>query len=100
MVLSNPPYIPLFRKLPKSVKCFEDGRALFSGSDGMQLITELVRRVELLTKPNDGGVCPRLLFEFDAPNRQRVVDLVASAGHNKVDIRNDQFGLPRLAIVG
>lgn len=97
IIVSNPPYIPCTRRhrLPKSVRCHEDGRALFSGPDGMSLITQLVHRAPSLVNNNYDW---RLLFEFDAPNCEKVMNIL-SFGRLKYDLLRDQFDKPRLAIV-
>lgn len=95
MIVSNPPYIPSSRRLPKSVKCHEDKRALYSGHDGMDLINKLVNRLYELTTNNHKM---RLIVEFDAPNRERVKTCMTEKGFI-YEIHNDQFERPRFCTV-
>lgn len=46
VVVSNPPYIPEGEKLPKTVSKFEPPNALFSGTDGMDIIRELLKQCQ------------------------------------------------------
>ena len=89
LIVSNPPYIPHSRRLPKSVRCFEDRCALYSGPDGMQMINEILSNYTCLLRPcsNDGSVPYRLIIEFDSPNHERLPP--------EILIRPDQFNVPR-----
>ena len=88
LIVSNPPYIPHSRRLPKSVRCFEDRRALYSGHDGMQMINDILSNYTCLLRPcNDGSIPYRLIIEFDSPNHDKLPPGAL--------IKPDQFNVPR-----
>lgn len=92
LIVSNPPYIPMNRHLPKSVRWYEDPQALYSGPDGLDLIRGLIGSRKQLLCPNTDGL--QMVFEFDGSLRQRLLlrSLVPS-----FQFRRDQYGYYRTA---
>ncbi|MGE5099550.1 MAG: peptide chain release factor N(5)-glutamine methyltransferase [Deltaproteobacteria bacterium] len=73
-VVSNPPYIALGEatSLPASVRDWEPGVALFSGTDGLRATAQLVREAADVLAP--GGL---LALEVDVRRSSLVVELVS-----------------------
>ena len=92
-IVSNPPYIPQSRLLPRSVRWYEDRRALYSGHDGLDMIRELLQARHRLLNSSPGL---KLVFEFDGTRLQR--RLLKSIEPNLV-FERDQFRHFRTAIL-
>tara|TARA_R110000824_G_scaffold401771_1_gene615356 strand:- start:63573 stop:64304 length:732 start_codon:yes stop_codon:yes gene_type:complete len=92
LIVCNPPYIPSGRKLEASVTDFEPSEALFSGPDGMELIRRIVSELPKHLLP--GG---QVWLECDISNIAETSALLTAAGCS-VEIRNDQYGRPRVVV--
>lgn len=93
IIAANPPYIPDNRTLEKSVGDYEPSLALFSENDGLGLIRRIAR--ELPAHLTEHG---QAWIECD---RDNVVEAKAlfEAAPMRAEIRNDQFGVPRILVV-
>ncbi len=93
IIACNPPYIPSERVLDESVTSFEPSSALFSGSDGLDLIRRIANEVRAHLK--SGG---ELWLEADIENIEETKALLLSHGARDAVIQNDLYGRPRLVI--
>jgi len=95
IIAANPPYIPGARKedLEPSVTKHEPHEALFSGSDGLDIIRRIAR--EAPARVRAGG---ELWLECDISNIEQAQKLCAEAGAARSVILNDQYGRPRLVV--
>lgn len=93
VIAANPPYIPVARELPASVQEHEPTRALFAGTDGLDLIRRIA--VELPRRLNPGGAA---WIECDSAHAAAARALFAAQGL-KAELRTDQYSAPRLIVV-
>ena len=95
LVVTNPPYVAEAdrRSLSADVRDFEPHSALFSGSDGLDLIRLLIpAAAKALAR---GGT---LLMEIGSGQAGAIPALVTSAGLVLVEIRPDLQGIPRIVV--
>lgn len=96
VLVSNPPYIAFDEAgaLPASVRDWEPGHALFSGSNGLDATSRIVHGAPaLLCK---GGL---LALEVDCRRAFQVAELVASNGaYCGVSVRQDLMGRDRFVL--
>lgn len=93
LVVSNPPYLPTGSapELPDDVVGHDPDEALFSGSDGMDAIRELVPNAARMLRT--GG---DLVVEHDDSQGEAVVQLLRGTGRfDQVDDHPDLAGRPR-----
>lgn len=93
VIAVNPPYIPEDRTLPKSVEHYEPSQALFSGTDGLMLITRILREAPEYVAPTG-----ELWLEFDTGQEEEVQRLALSFGAQEAKIHTDLYGRPRLLV--
>ena len=93
IIAINPPYIPSSRALPKSVADYEPARALYSGTDGLDIIRRIAK--ELPKHLAYGGTA---WIEVDSPTAETARALFATQGLS-AEIRTDQYGMPRVIVV-
>jgi release factor glutamine methyltransferase len=95
LVVTNPPYVPAADRdaLQPEIRDFEPATALFAGSDGLDVIRELVPKAAVALAP--GG---RLIMEIGFGQGGMVPNLVASSGLRWHDTRPDLAGIPRVVI--
>lgn len=93
IIAVNPPYIPEKRELPASVAHFEPSLALFSGADGLTLITRILKEAPSYLLPQS-----ELWLEFDAPQAEMVKNLAIEHGATDAKIHTDLYGRPRLLV--
>lgn len=93
VIACNPPYIPSTRALDASVTSFEPSQALFSGTDGLELIRRIANEAKAHIK--EGG---ELWLEADIENIEEARALLLSHGASSAVIQNDLYGRPRLVI--
>jgi release factor glutamine methyltransferase len=93
LVLCNPPYVPAGTPVPPEVARFDPYPAVFSGSDGLDLIRELVPRVARLLRPGGWfGV------EHDDTHGETVPALLRADGRfAEIGDHRDLAGRPRFA---
>ncbi|MCX6787487.1 MAG: methyltransferase [Candidatus Kaiserbacteria bacterium] len=93
VIAVNPPYIPINRELPASVKNYEPALALRAGEDGL----DLIRRIAISAKQHltEGGM---LWCECDSAHAATACTLF-KAQEFTAEIRNDQYGVPRIIVV-
>lgn len=89
-ILSNPPYIPnQSPKVAQSVKDNEPHRALYSGDDGLYLITRIITEAKKhLTQ--DG-----ILFIEHEPEQEEAVQALAQQALYTVTTHTDLYNVPR-----
>lgn len=93
VIAANPPYIPAGRILPASVADYEPARALFAGSDGLDLIRRIASSVRChLTKRGEAWV------EVDSPRAEEARALFTAEGL-AAEIRTDQYDRQRILVV-
>lgn len=97
VIIANPPYIPLGDKggLPREVRDHEDGRALFSGADGLD-----AWRVILDGAPARLAAGGLLVGEFGQRQQGLLNEIAAkSFPAAEISIKNDLGGRPRAIII-
>jgi release factor glutamine methyltransferase len=93
LVVSNPPYVPTGEHdlVDREVRDHDPAIALWSGADGLDMLTAVVRRSERLLRP--GG---RLVVEHsDRQGESAPAVLHAAGGWAEVQDHNDLTGRPR-----
>ena len=94
MIVSNPPYIALDSPdIDESVSDYEPEVALYSGSEGLDAIREIIRRAGDFLTAN--GV---LVLEIGADQRLATEYLLDEHGYVDCEVRRDAFGHDRIAI--
>lgn len=93
VIAANPPYIPSGRKLDVSVSDYEPADALYSGTDGL----DLIRRIATHTPHHlpKGG---ELWMECDSEHTGDAARLVSAGGAHKTLVRTDLYGRDRLVL--
>lgn len=94
VIVSNPPYIAL--KSPdveRSVSDYEPEVALYSGSDGLDAIREIIRRAGDFLTANGA-----LVLEIGADQWLATEYLFEEHGYVDCEVRRDAFGHDRIAI--
>lgn len=91
-LVSNPPYVatPEWEGLDPAVKDHEPRLALDGGADGLAVIRRLVEAAPGSLAP--GGL---VALETDARRAEATAAMVAEAGFERVEVREDLFGRPR-----
>jgi HemK-like putative methylase len=93
VIAANPPYIPADRELPSSVADFEPALALRAGADGLDVIRKIAK--ELSKHLAKDGVA---WIECDSEYAETARALFLAEGL-VADIKNDQYGVPRIIVV-
>jgi release factor glutamine methyltransferase len=95
LIVSNPPYIPEqeWRELDPSVRDFEPKAALAAGEDGLYVIRRIVQGARDYLVP--GG---RLMMEIGYNQKERVEELLRSAGFTSIRFVDDYSSIPRIAV--
>ena len=93
VIAANPPYIPSGRSLPDSVADHEPVLALRAGSDGLEVIRHIAR--ELPKHLAESGIA---WIECDSEHAAAACSLF-QAENLHVEIRTDQYGVPRILVV-
>lgn len=89
----NPPYIPLERTLPESVRAYEPHEALFSETDGLGLIRAIAQEV-----PEHLNAGAQVWVEADITNVQVTASMMREHGARQATVMNDQYDRPRLVV--
>jgi release factor glutamine methyltransferase len=94
-ILSNPPYVPEIDldTLQPEVRDFEPQLALTSGTQGLNVITRLIRQAPEFLKP--GGM---LIFEMGFNQSPAVSEMFDTAVWQTFEILPDLQGIPRIAV--
>jgi release factor glutamine methyltransferase len=94
VIVSNPPYIALESPdVERSVSEYEPEVALYSGSDGLDAIREIIRRAGDFLTANGA-----LVLEIGADQRLATGYLLKEHGYVDCEVRRDAFGRDRIAI--
>jgi len=93
IIAANPPYVPADRALPPSVSKYEPAGALRAGGDGLDVIRRIA--AELPPHLSEGG---EAWIECDSAHAAAACALFAAEGFS-AEIRNDQYGKPRVIVV-
>lgn len=88
LIVSNPPYIPEGRELPESVLEYEPEEALYSGTDGLEVIRRIAQDASSYLVP--GG---EVWIEADVENIEAASHFLPHS-----EIRTDPYGRPRLLV--
>lgn len=93
IIAINPPYIPSDRVLPAGVADYEPAQALYSGTDGL----DIIRRIALSVRCHltEMGVA---WIEIDSPMAETAQALFTAQGLS-AEIRTDQYGRQRVLVV-
>ena len=89
LMVSNPPYVPSSESLPREVRDFEPGIALYGGEDGLAVYRRLIPEAARLLRP--GGW---LILELAYNAADRVRGMLE--GWEQVRVIPDLAGLPRV----
>jgi release factor glutamine methyltransferase len=85
LVISNPPYIPTDAvPIDPEVRDHDPDLALYGGSDGLDLIREIIQTAPILLKP--GGM---LVLEHADGQSDAVCQLLLDEGFSKVSAQSD-----------
>ncbi|MEV6273613.1 peptide chain release factor N(5)-glutamine methyltransferase [Nocardia sp. NPDC051832] len=76
LVVSNPPYIPTGAQLDPEVADHDPHRALFAGTDGLDVIRPMIPVLTRLLRP--GGA---VAIEHDDTNGNQLAELLTTSGH-------------------
>lgn len=94
VIVSNPPYIALGSPdVDGSVSDYEPEVALYSGSDGLDAIREIIRKAGDFLTANGA-----LVLEIGADQRLATEYLFEEHGYLDYEVRRDGFGHDRIAI--
>lgn len=93
VIAINPPYIPSDRALEASVTDYEPRIALFSGTDGLDLMRRIASELGAHLAPRGEA-----WIEVDAPAAAAAAELFTAQGF-LVEIRTDQYDRPRVLVV-
>ncbi|MGA1437300.1 MAG: peptide chain release factor N(5)-glutamine methyltransferase [Ilumatobacteraceae bacterium] len=94
VIVSNPPYIAEgSRNIERSVNDYEPAIALYSETDGLGAIREIIQHAGAYLKP--GGV---LVLEIGFDQASAVRKLLVEHGFADEEVRVDAFGKDRIAI--
>lgn len=93
VIAANPPYIPQGRKLDASVSDYEPSDALYSGTDGL----DLIRRIATHT-PHHVSSGGELWMECDSEHIGEAARITLAGGADKTLIRKDHYGRDRLVL--
>ncbi|MCC6976768.1 MAG: peptide chain release factor N(5)-glutamine methyltransferase [Candidatus Melainabacteria bacterium] len=98
-IISNPPYIPraVFETLEPEVRQFEPGVALIGwGEDGLDFYRQFAKFALPKLVPPLGFAA----VEVGDGQSEPVMQIMRSAGMNKIECVNDVNGLPRVIVAG
>jgi len=92
-VTCNPPYVPAgeWDTLSPAIRRFEPREAVISGSDGLDLLREIIPRVAGVLAP--GG---RFVFEYSGPDQTPELErLLRDAGFSEIRVLRDLAAIDR-----
>jgi release factor glutamine methyltransferase len=97
LIVANPPYITPqeYVSLDASVKNWESKHALMADDNGLAIIKKIIAQAPHFIKPNkqlQEHNIPQLVLEIGYLQADAVVDLLAAAGYNSIEIRKDLAG--------
>ena len=93
VIATNPPYVPSGRTLDQSVSEYEPHAALYSGTDGLDLIRRIAS--DAPQHITEGG---ELWLECDMTHAKEACSLIVSGGAERATINEDQYGRPRYVV--
>lgn len=97
LIVANPPYVPQgdATELAPEVRQYEPPRALFGGTDGLQIVTRLVTQAPAALR-KDG----LLIFEFGLGQLDAVTTAIGrTPSLTLLEVKHDLQDIPRTAIV-
>jgi release factor glutamine methyltransferase len=91
LIVSNPPYVPLYSRdtMQPEVRDFEPALALFAGADGLDVYRELIPQAQAILKP--GGWLALEIGQGEAASIQSLL-----AGWRDVAVTPDLAGISRV----
>ncbi len=92
IIVANPPYIPEgdARRLDPLVRDAEPAEALFGGSDGLQIIQELINKASAFMAPQ--GI---FAMEFDDTQHKAIARIISEGKRLRPLFHHDQYGRMR-----
>jgi release factor glutamine methyltransferase len=92
MIVSNPPYVAteIDDGLEEAVARFEPALALFAGSDGMDILKQLIPQAHQALLPSGWFLC-----EIGSLQRDQVCDIISNTGFEMIEVYEDLAGHPR-----
>lgn len=93
-IFANPPYIPIGKKLPRSVVGYEPKEALFGGADGLDLIKKFLDQAREHLEPEG-----KIYLEFGFGQKQKLQKSLKNLGFLSYQFGKDQFGRYRFAVI-
>lgn len=93
-IFANPPYIPLGRRLPRSVADYEPTEALFGGKDGLFYLKKF-----LSSAPAYLTARGKIYLEFGVGQKMAIDKILKKLGFQTWVFGRDQFGRYRFAII-
>jgi len=101
-IISNPPYIPdaEWRKLPETVRAWEDEKALRAGADGLIFYRRLFEDARhFLTGRFQASGLPELIVEHGAAQQAELVELAQRHSFRVLEAWQDSFHNPRALLL-
>lgn len=93
LIVTNPPYVPISGEVgPETVH--EPQHAIFAQKDGLELIYQIILKGQKFLKK-----AGKLYLEFGEGQGLRIAQLAKEAGWASCEIRVDQFGVERWAVL-
>ena len=95
VICSNPPYVEVgaWNSLPRTIRDFEDPKALLAGADGLDVIRRFISGATAHLRP--GGL---LAFEMGQGQFGAVRDLLHRESYTDIDCVPDLAGIERIAL--
>ncbi len=93
-ILANPPYIPKWKKIDKSVFKHEDYCSLFAEDDGLFFVKKLIKSAPNFLKKNG-----KIYIEFDELNKNKIELFLKKEKIKNFIFKKDQFKNDRLLII-
>jgi release factor glutamine methyltransferase len=99
LLLANLPYVAEgeWGSLAPEIRDWEPRGALLAGADGLDAIRSLLDAIAARAESGE-AVADAVALEVGAGQAMRVEQLVAEAGYERTEVRNDLAGIPRVII--
>jgi len=93
VIIANLPYVPISdeEKMQRDIIDFEPKIALFSGTDGLNLITELIKNAK--EKLRDNGM---IALEIGQGQEEKIELILKNNGYNNINSLKDYAGIVRV----
>jgi release factor glutamine methyltransferase len=94
LIVSNPPYVPVAAGLSPDIARYEPPVALFSGTDGLSILDQLITSAR--SRLAEQGL---FVVEFGYGQDAQIQERASAAGWRSVTIREDLQQIPRVAVM-